>query len=131
LIATLLYRKRADKDNDENYHRSADDLAVEILNKFYRTSPHTCTQAIIRQIPSYGNVTWLKLAFTAKAKQFIAQKAVQDVLNNIWFGFIRQEVTISKIVFSTIMLWYSGFLDYDETTFLNVCMNLEYLEFVE
>jgi hypothetical protein len=77
MIATLLYRKRADKDNDENYHQSADEfenLAVEILNKFYRTSPHTCNKAIIRQIPAYGNVTWLKLAFTAKAKQFIAQK---------------------------------------------------------
>jgi hypothetical protein len=116
LIATLLYRKRAHKDNDENYHQWADEfenLAVQILNKFYQTSPHTCAKAIIRQIPAYGNVTWLELAVAAEAKQFIAQKAVQDVLNNIWFGYIRQEVTVQKIVFSTIMLWYSGFLDYD------------------
>lgn len=133
MIATLLYRKRAHKDNDENYHQSADEfenLAVQILGKFYQASPHTCAKAIIRQIPAYGNVTWLELAVAAEAKQFISQKAVQDVLNNIWFGFIRQRVTAPRILFSTIMLWYSGFLDYDyelvktydETTFLDVCM---------
>ena len=88
LIATLLYRKRSDNDNEENNHQAADEfenLAVQILNKFYQASPPTCAKAIIRQIPAYGNVTWLGLAVAAEAKQFIAQKAVQDVLNNIWF----------------------------------------------
>ncbi len=88
MIATLIYRKRAHKDNDENYHQAADEfenLAVQVLGKFYQASPHTCAKAIIRQIPAYGNVTWLELAVAAEAKQFISQKAVQDVLNNIWF----------------------------------------------
>ncbi len=88
MIATLLYRKRGDNDNDEVNRQAADEfelLAVQILNKFYLASPPTCAKAIIRQIPAYGNVTWLELAVAAEAKQFIAQKAVQDVLNNIWF----------------------------------------------
>ncbi len=88
LIATLLYKNLADKRNDNSYIQSADEfenLAVQILDKFYQTSRRQCTKALIRQIPAYGNVTWLELAVAAEAKQFIAQKAVQDVLNNIWF----------------------------------------------
>ena len=88
LMATLLYRKRARKENDQAYNRAADEfenLAVQIMDKFYQANAHACTKAIIRQIPVYGNVTWLQLAVAAEAKQFIAQRAVQDVLNNIWF----------------------------------------------
>jgi hypothetical protein len=46
-------------------------------------------KAIIRQIPAYGNVTWLEVAMTAEAKEFIAHRAVQDVLNNIWYIKIK------------------------------------------
>ncbi len=97
LIATLLYRKRARKDNDNSYNVSADEfenLAVQILDKFYQTSYQACTKALIRQIPAYGNVTWLELAVAAEAKQFIAQRAVQDVLNNIWF--VRNKLSIKR-----------------------------------
>jgi hypothetical protein len=131
LIATLLYKKRAHKDTDNSYYQSADEfenLAVQILDKFYQVNNRACTKAIIRQIPAYGNVTWLELAVAAEAKQFIAQRAVQDVLKNIWFGYIDQREGVKTIIFSTIMLWYSGFLRYhtelvkinDETTFLDV-----------
>ncbi len=88
LVATSIYKKLARKDNDDSENPGAvefEKLAVQILDKFYQTDPHTCTKAIIRQIPAYGNVTWLELAVEAGAKQFIAQKAVQDVLNDIWF----------------------------------------------
>ena len=88
LIAALIYRKRARRCNDASYNESADEfenLAVQILDKFYQSSEHACTQAIIREIPAFGNVTWLQVAVAAEAKQFIAQRAVQDVLNNIWY----------------------------------------------
>lgn len=87
MIATSLYRKRARKDNDDSYYQSATEferLAVQILDKFYYANPQTCTKAIIRPIPAYGNATWLELAVAAEAKEFIAQKAVQNVLNDIW-----------------------------------------------
>jgi hypothetical protein len=83
----LIYRKRALKENDNSYYKSADEfesLAVQILERFHQTNSQACTKAIIRQIPAYGNVTWLELAIKAEAKEFIAQRAVQDVLNNIW-----------------------------------------------
>jgi hypothetical protein len=87
LIAALIYRKLVRRKNDTSYNQSADEfenLAVQILDKFYQSSPHVCTKAIIRQIPAYGNITWLELAVAADAKQFIAQRPVQEVLNNIW-----------------------------------------------
>ncbi|CAF4756547.1 unnamed protein product, partial [Rotaria sp. Silwood1] len=115
LIATLIYRKRAEKELDTNYEQRANDfeaLAVQILNRFYQIDPRTCIEAIIRRIPAYGNVTWLELAAKAEAKQFFAQQAVQDVLNDIWYGKIKQRESKWKIIFSTIMLWYSGFLEY-------------------
>lgn len=87
MIATLLYRRRARKDNDDTYSQSADEfehLAVQILDKFYHVNPSACMEAIIRPISAYGNVTWLELAVIAEAKEFIAQRAVQDVLNDIW-----------------------------------------------
>ncbi|UJR33550.1 hypothetical protein I4U23_020992 [Adineta vaga] len=134
LIAALIYRKRARRDNDASYNDSADEfenLAVQILDKFYESSYHACTQAIIRQISAFGNVTWLEIAVAAEAKQFIAQRAVQDVLNNIWYGYIDHNVSDMTIVFATINLWYSGFLPYqnelvktnDETPFLRNRIN--------
>ncbi|CAF3537706.1 unnamed protein product [Rotaria sp. Silwood1] len=115
LIAVLIYRKRARKENDNRYYRAAEEfeyLAVQILDRFYQINARVCTKAIVRRIPSYGNITWLQLAIKAEAKHFIAQQAVQDVLNNIWFGFIDHREGPMKIMFSTFMLWYSGFLRY-------------------
>ncbi|CAF4081087.1 unnamed protein product, partial [Adineta steineri] len=115
LIATLLYKTKARKDKDARYNDMADEfqnLAVEILEKFYRTNPFTCTKAIIREIAEFGNMTWLHLAVMAEAKQFIAQRAVQNVLSDIWYGYIDHTVGNRMIIFSTIMLWYSGFLPY-------------------
>jgi hypothetical protein len=88
LFAALIYRERALKDNDNSYYQSADEfekLAVDILDRFHQANAPACSKAIIRQIPAYGNVTWLELAIKAEAKEFIAQRAVQDVLNNIWY----------------------------------------------
>ncbi|CAF3833359.1 unnamed protein product, partial [Rotaria sp. Silwood1] len=115
LIATLIYKSKARKAKDQNYIEYANEfqsLAVEILEKFYLTNPYECTEAIIRQIPQFGNVTWLHLAVMAEAKLFIAHRGVQDVLNDIWNGYIDHRVGHIKIIFSTIMLWYSGFLPY-------------------
>lgn len=84
----MIYRKRARKDNDNSYYKAADEfesLAVQILDKFQQANTRACSKAIIRQIPAYGNATWLELAIIAEAKEFIAQRAVQDVLNNIWY----------------------------------------------
>jgi hypothetical protein len=64
-------------------------LAVQILDKLYQVNAQACTQAIIREIPAYGNATWLELAIKAEAKEFIAQRAIQDVLNNIWYIKIK------------------------------------------
>ena len=133
LFAVLIHRKHAHSDNDNSYSQSADEferLAVLILNRFYEINPYACSKAIIRQIPAYGNVTWLELAIKADAKEFMAQRAVQDVLNNIWYGHIDHRETLRSIVFSTIMIWYSGFLRYhnelvkivDQRTFLDVCL---------
>ncbi|CAF4212523.1 unnamed protein product, partial [Rotaria sordida] len=75
LIATLIYKSKAQKAKNQNYIEYANEfqsLAVEILEKFYLTNPYECTEAIIRQIPQFGNVTWLHLAVMAEAKLFIA-----------------------------------------------------------
>ncbi len=64
-------------------------MAVQILDKFYQVDAQACTKAIIREIPAYGNATWLELAIKAGAKEFIAQHAIQDVLNNIWYIKIK------------------------------------------
>ncbi|CAF0806293.1 unnamed protein product [Adineta ricciae] len=115
LIATLLYKSKARKEKDEHYIEWADEfqsLAVEILEKFYVTNTFECTQAIIREIPQFGNVTWLHLAVMAEAKLFIAEKAVQDVLSDIWYGYIDHRVGNKKIVMTSFLLFYSGFLPY-------------------
>ncbi len=88
LIATLIYKTKARKEKDQSYIEHADEfqnLAVQILERFYLTNPFECTQAIIREIPQFGNVTWLHLAVMAEAKLFIAERGVQDVLNDIWY----------------------------------------------
>ena len=111
----MIYKRKSKKEKDEKYIESANEfqnLAVEILEKFYSTHHYECTQAIIREIPQFGNVTWLHLAVMAEAKLFIAQKGIQDVLNDIWYGYIDHRVSNSKIFFSTFVIWYSGFLPF-------------------
>ncbi|CAF1157757.1 unnamed protein product [Rotaria sp. Silwood1] len=115
LIAKLIYQIHAHRKNDNSYYESADEfenLAVQILDKLNQTNAALCRQAIIRQIPAYGNANWLELAVAADAKHFIAQRAIQTIFREIWFGSIDQRVTNRAIVFSTFMLWYSGFLSY-------------------
>ncbi|CAF1480677.1 unnamed protein product, partial [Adineta steineri] len=76
------------------------------------TNPYECTQAIIREIPQFGNVTWLHLAVMAEAKLFIAQKAIQDVLSDIWYGYINHRVGNKKIILASLIPFCSGFLHY-------------------
>ena len=88
LIATLVYTKKYRKsgeDCDKEAAAEFENFAVQILDKFHQSNPSLCAKAIIRRIPAYGNVTWLELAAEAKAEEFVAQKAVQGVLNEIWF----------------------------------------------
>lgn len=117
MIATLLYKSQARKKKNSKYNNWADqfeNLAVEILEKFYRKYPSDCTKAIIREIPQFGNVTWLHLAVMAEAKLFIAQPAVQNVLSSIWFGYIDRRVGKRRVIFASFMIWYSGFLSYHD-----------------
>ena len=84
----LIYKNKAHREKNVIYNIWADEfqkLAVHILDKFYSIHPTECIKAIIREIPQFGNVTWLHLAVMAEAKYFIAQRAVQDVLNDIWY----------------------------------------------
>lgn len=60
-------------------------LAIQILNKFHQENPEACIEAMKRRIPAYGNATWLEVAFGADAKNFISQKPVQNLLNDLWF----------------------------------------------
>ena len=74
-------------DKDTKHYQTAlefETLAVQILDKFCQTNEGICTDAIVRGIRGYSNVTWLELAVAAEAKEFIAHRAVQDALNNIW-----------------------------------------------
>ncbi|CAF3539975.1 unnamed protein product [Rotaria socialis] len=117
LIATLLYKKRVNREGDNIYNQWADDfegLAVKILDQLYQVNPAACAKAIIRQIPTYGNANWLELAIAADAKKFIAQRAVQDLLNDIWFGYIDQRVANMSIIFCTFLPCFSGFLTYHD-----------------
>lgn len=137
MIATTICRISAKKEKNNSYNRLADEfekLAVQIIDEFYQADPKACIKATIRQIPAYGNVTWLELAVAAEAKQFIAQRAVQYVLNSIWYGYIDQQVSVTAILFSTIMLPCSGFLRYhhelvttnEQSIFLDV-YTIEYI----
>ncbi|CAF1325866.1 unnamed protein product, partial [Rotaria sordida] len=117
LIAMLIYKNKARKEKEIIYNEWAnifENLAGQILGKFYSIHPYECTQAIIRQIPQFGNVTWLHLAVMAEAKLFIAQRGIQDVLNDIWYGYIDHTVGNGLIIFSSFMLWYSGYLPYQK-----------------
>ncbi len=87
LFAIIIYKNKARKEKDQSYIEHADqfqNLAVQILKNFSDKCPPQCTKAIIRQIPQFGNLTWLHLAVMAEAKLFIAQRPVQNILQSIW-----------------------------------------------
>lgn len=87
LLGTLIYRHAAKKEKDEKYSlwsKEFETISVRMLNELYARNASVCTRSIIREIRSYGNVSWLHLAVIAEAKVFISQRPIQDVLNNIW-----------------------------------------------
>jgi len=104
----LVYKNKARKEKDQSYIEYADEfqsLAVQILEKFYLTNPFECTQAIIREIPQFGNVTWLHLAVMAEAKLFIAQRGVQYVINDIWYFYFNLFESILNIPYLFDLTW--------------------------
>ncbi|CAF2970713.1 unnamed protein product [Rotaria sp. Silwood2] len=117
LIATLLYKNLAHSTNDHSYYKSAElfeNLASQIIDKFYQTNREACTKAVIQKVTAFGNSTWFEIAIAADAQEFITHRAVQDVLKYIWLGFIDRRISNFKIIFSTFMIWYSGFLRYHD-----------------
>ncbi|UJR33345.1 hypothetical protein I4U23_020794 [Adineta vaga] len=115
-MAVLVYKSKARIEKNTKYIEWANEmeqLAVDILEKFHDNNVSKCKQAIIRAVREYDNVSWLQLAVIAESKAFISKQAVQDVLKDIWYGRIAQGNGHLNIVFSSIMLWYSGFLSYD------------------
>ncbi|CAF1381413.1 unnamed protein product, partial [Didymodactylos carnosus] len=88
-------------------------LAINLLDLFYKHNRHECMRSVVRRIPSYGNCTWLTIAAKAKAKTFIAHGAIQDVLKDIWYGYIDHEnCLLHTVVLSSFFPPLSGFLRY-------------------
>lgn len=90
LFATLLYKNYAVSKNDNSYNQLAEEfetLASQLLDRFYRADPEACKKAIRQRIPAYGNATCLDFAVAADAKQFIAQRGVQDLFSALWFVY--------------------------------------------
>ena len=135
LVATLVFKKLAAIEAENNYAQTAlefETLAVQILDKISQNHKGVCSDALVREVRGYSNTTWLELAVAAEAKEFIAHRAVQNALNNIWsvvnihfifhvtrssssrFGFIDQSVSDTQIIFSTLALGYSGFLPFND-----------------
>ncbi|CAF1572668.1 unnamed protein product [Didymodactylos carnosus] len=111
LLAVRLYTVRKEIDPIFlEYAKEFEKLAVNVLDLFYKQNPIECKSAITRQIPAFGNVAWIQMAVCAEAKFFIAHKAVQDVLNDIWYGGIDTEkCSDGTIILSSFMLLLSGF----------------------
>ncbi|CAF1249079.1 unnamed protein product, partial [Didymodactylos carnosus] len=120
LTANLLYTKiiqnkkfQFDKALYQEKAKEFEELAISLLDSLYKFNRRDCIYSIVRQIPSYGNCTWLTIAAEADAEYFIAHRAVQDVLKNIWYGYIDDERTSDITVIVTSFLpFLSGFLRY-------------------
>ncbi|CAF0729712.1 unnamed protein product [Adineta ricciae] len=114
-MAVLIYKSKAQLEKDCKYLKWAkemEQLAVEILERFYLANPHKCKQAIIRAVQDYDNVTWLQLAVMAESKLFIGKAAVQDVLTDIWYGCIDRHIGYLRLIGSSIIFPFSGFLPF-------------------
>lgn len=84
----MIFKKLAEIEKETIHSQTAmefETLAVQILDKFCEANEGICSDAIVRGIRGYSNITWLELAVAAEAKEFIAHRAVQDALNNIWY----------------------------------------------
>ena len=84
LLGVLICRHSGKEEKCFLWSNELEKISVRMLNDFYARNASLCTRSIIREIRSYGNVSWLHLAVIAQAKIFISQRAIQDVLNNIW-----------------------------------------------
>ncbi|CAF3876658.1 unnamed protein product, partial [Rotaria magnacalcarata] len=96
LFATLWYKHYSNEKGNEHqidtrkkYNRyyelteQYENFASQIIKKAYEENPEISRDAIIQKIPSFGNTTLFEIAIVADARQFIAQQAVQDVIENI------------------------------------------------
>ncbi|CAF3873409.1 unnamed protein product, partial [Rotaria magnacalcarata] len=125
LFATLWYKHYSNEKGNEHqidtrkkYNRyyelteQYENFASQIIKKAYEENPEISRDAIIQKIPSFGNTTLFEIAIVADARQFIAQQAVQDVIENIWYGKIDKRIRPFKIVLSTLTIVGGVFLSY-------------------
>ncbi|CAM4950644.1 unnamed protein product [Rotaria socialis] len=125
LFATLWYKHYANEKGNEDqintrkkhnrYYELTEqyeNFASQIIKSTYEENPEISRNAIIQKIPSFGNTTLFEIAIAADARQFIAQQAVQDVIENIWYGKIDKRIRPFKIVLSTLTIVGGVFLSY-------------------
>lgn len=84
-----LARRTADIEEAEKMRENARELegwAVDLLQRYASTNPRLTETILIRSVPIIGGRTLLHMARFAEALKFIAQPAVQQLIDHIWFG---------------------------------------------
>ena len=98
LVATYILgqlRKTSEETSYGELAKEFEQLALKSLSRLYDMDRGHCSDAIIREIYEYNNVTWLDVAMAAEFKAFIAQPSVQHVLDNIWYS-VQRSIRSSK-----------------------------------
>ena len=72
--------------------------ALDVLDECYETDSARIQQLIRRPLPEIHNQSCLELAAKAQNRKFLSHKCCNNVVNEIWNGFVSQETPYYKVI---------------------------------
>uniref|UniRef100_A0A183AEY3 LSDAT_euk domain-containing protein n=1 Tax=Echinostoma caproni TaxID=27848 RepID=A0A183AEY3_9TREM len=74
------------RDQESAFER----LAVELQDHCYRHDPDQAKRLLTYELHAFSDNTCLSLAYMCESKEFIGHACTQSILNDLWYGGLRQ-----------------------------------------
>uniref|UniRef100_UPI00358F0465 transient receptor potential cation channel subfamily M member 4-like isoform X2 n=1 Tax=Myxine glutinosa TaxID=7769 RepID=UPI00358F0465 len=103
LAGACILKRLAEVDGDTRQeHKDSEnelnEMALALLDEAYNNNETETRTLLIHQTRKWGNATCLQLATEAGNQRLFAHRAVQDLLNRMWWGSILDDTEIWKLL---------------------------------
>ncbi|CAF0986831.1 unnamed protein product [Adineta steineri] len=80
-------------DRMHEFHKQSNDyakFATTCIDECYKYSEQRACELLLREIPSFGNITCMQVAISFRIRSFINSRCFDQVLNRQWYGALDQ-----------------------------------------
>jgi len=67
-----------------------EELAVDLQNHCYIHNPEETKRLLCYELKQFSDHTGISLAYLCESKQFLGHACTQNILNDLWYGGLRE-----------------------------------------